>query len=70
MRGTVGKLEKSTFQRYQDYANWSLDRKVMVPGTRVVQAVFLHFFGEDSSQAGDVIGEPRVAHHSRICPLS
>ena len=41
MHGTVGNLEKSTFQRYKVCANRSLDRKVMAPGSRGVGAVFL-----------------------------
>ena len=69
MRGIFGKLEKSTFQQYQVYANWSLIRKVMGPGSKVVQEVFLHFSGEDSGQTGDVTGELRVACRSRSCPL-
>ena len=36
MQGIVGKLEKSTFQQYKVCVNWSLDGKVMSPGSRVV----------------------------------
>uniref|UniRef100_A0A2N9EZU0 Uncharacterized protein n=1 Tax=Fagus sylvatica TaxID=28930 RepID=A0A2N9EZU0_FAGSY len=50
IRGTVGNLEKSTFQRYKVCMNWSLDGKVITPGSRGVRAVFLHFSGEDSDQ--------------------
>jgi hypothetical protein len=70
MRGTVGKLEKSTFQRYKVCANRSSDGKVMAPGSRGVRAVFLRFSGEDSGQTGDATGEPRVASRSRSCSLS
>jgi hypothetical protein len=42
----------------------------MAPGSRGVQAVFLHFSGEDFSQTGDVFGELRVACHSRSCSIS
>ena len=70
MHGTVGKLEKSTFQRYQVCANQSLDGKVMAPGSRGIRVVFLRFSGKDSGQTGDVACEPRVARRSRSCPLS
>ena len=36
IQDTVGKLEKSTFQRYKVCANRSSDGKVMAPGSRVV----------------------------------
>ena len=48
MLGTVGKLEKSTFQRYQVCANWNFFGRVMAPGSGSVQAIFLRFSGEDS----------------------
>ena len=70
MRGTVGKLEKSTFQRYQVFMNRSLNKKVMAPGSRGVWDVFLRFSDEDSSQTGDVTGEPRVACRNWSCSLS
>ena len=70
MRGIIGKLEKSTFQQYKVYANWSSNGKVMAPGSRGVGAVFLRFSSEDSSQMGDATGEPRVASRSRSCILS
>uniref|UniRef100_A0A2N9I2M3 Uncharacterized protein n=1 Tax=Fagus sylvatica TaxID=28930 RepID=A0A2N9I2M3_FAGSY len=57
--GYLGKLEKSTFQRYKVCANQSSDGKVMAPESRGVQVVFLHFSGE-----------PRVASRSRSCSLS
>jgi hypothetical protein len=41
MRGTVGNLEKFTFQQYKVCANRSSNRKVMAPGSRGVGAVFL-----------------------------
>ena len=64
MQGIVGKLEKSTFQQYKVCVNWSLDGKVMSPGSRVVRAIFLHFSGEVSGETGDATGEPRVASRS------
>jgi hypothetical protein len=70
MRGTIGKLEKSTFQRYQVCANRSSVGKVMALGSRGVRAIFLHFSGEDSGQTRDVPGEPRVVRRSRSCTLS
>ena len=36
----------------------------MAPGSRGVGAVFVHFSDADSGQTGDVLGEPRVPHHS------
>jgi hypothetical protein len=69
-RYTVGKLDKSTFQKYKFYANRSSDEKFMAPGSRVVRAVFLHFSSEDSGQMGDATGEPRVAFCSWSCSLS
>ena len=70
MQGTVGKLEKYTFQRYKVYTNRSLNGKVMVPGSWVIRAIFSHFSGEDSDQTGDANGEPRVASRSWSCSLS
>ena len=70
MYGTIGNLEKYTFQRYQVFTNRSSVRKVMALGSRGVRAVFLRFSGEDSGQTGDVTGEPRVAHHNQSCTLS
>ena len=70
MRGTVGKLEKPTFQRYQVFINRSSIGKIMAPRSRGVRAVFLCFSGEDSGQIGDVIGELRVARRSWSFPLS
>jgi hypothetical protein len=64
MRGTVGNLEKSTFQRYKVCMNRSSNGKVMAPGSRGVRVVFLRFSGEDSSQMGDATGEPRVTSRS------
>ena len=70
MHGTVGKLEKSTFQRYKFYVNRSSDGNVMAPRSWDVRAVFPLFFGEDSGQTGDASGEPRVVSRSRSCSLS
>jgi hypothetical protein len=70
MRGTVGKIEKSTFQQYQVHANRSSVGKVMALGSRGVRAAFLRFSNRDSDQTGDVTGEPRVARCSRSCTLS
>ena len=70
MRGTFGKLEKSTFQRYKVYMNRSLDGKVMALESWVFRAIFSHFSDEDSGQIGDATGELRVASHSRSCSLS
>ena len=70
MRGTVGNLEKYTFQRYKVYTNRSLDGKVMAHGIRGVRAIFLRFFGEDSGQTGVATGKPRVASCSWSCSLS
>ena len=70
MQGTVGKLEKSTFQRYKFYVNRSSDGNVMAPRSWDVRAVFPLFFGEDSGQTGDASGEPRVVSRSRSCSLS
>jgi hypothetical protein len=70
MRGTVGNIEKSTFQQYQVCTNRSSVGKVMAPGSRRVRVVFLRFSGEDSGQTRDVAGEPRVAGRSWSCPLS
>jgi hypothetical protein len=36
----------------------------MAPGSRGVEAVFVHFSGEDSDQMGGAIGEPRVPRRS------
>jgi hypothetical protein len=70
MRDTVGKLGKSTFQRYNFCMNQSLDRKVMAPGSWGVRAVFSHFSGKDSGQTGDATGELRVVSCSWSCSLS
>ena len=70
MRDTIGKLEKSAFQRYQVCANRSTVGKVMAPRSRGVRAIFLRFSGEDSGQIGDVPGEPRVVRRSQSCTLS
>jgi hypothetical protein len=70
MRGTVGNLEKSTFQRYQVYTNRSSNEKIMAPGSRGVRAIFLRFSSEDSSQTGDATGKLRVACRSWSCSLS
>jgi hypothetical protein len=70
MKGTVRKLEKSTFQRYKVCVNRSSDGKVMALGSPGVRDVFLHFSDEDSNQTGDATGEPRVASRSRIYSLS
>ena len=70
MQHIVGKLSTSSFQRYKVYANRSSDKRVMAPGSRGVGAVFVHFSDEDSGQAGDAIGEPRVPRRSRSCYLS
>uniref|UniRef100_A0A2N9F0U6 Uncharacterized protein n=1 Tax=Fagus sylvatica TaxID=28930 RepID=A0A2N9F0U6_FAGSY len=70
MQNTVGKLGKSTFQRYKVRANRSLDERVMAPGSRGVWAVFSHFSGKDSDQMGDATGELRVASRSWSCNLS
>ena len=43
MHGTVGKLEKSTFQRYQACANRSSGEKVMAQGSRVFEQFFCVF---------------------------
>ena len=64
MHDTVGKLDKSSFQRYQFCVNRSSNGEVMVPGSRGVRVVFLHFFGEDSGQTRDDDGKPRVARCS------
>ena len=70
MRGTVGKFEKSNFQRYKVWTNRSLDGKVIALGSRGIRAVFLRFSGGDSGQTGDATGEPRVASRSQSCSLS
>jgi hypothetical protein len=70
MWGTVGNLEKSTFQQYKVCTNQSSDGKVMAPESWGVRAVFLRFFGGDSGQMGDATGEPRVASRSWSCSLS
>uniref|UniRef100_A0A2N9H6U9 Uncharacterized protein n=1 Tax=Fagus sylvatica TaxID=28930 RepID=A0A2N9H6U9_FAGSY len=64
MQHIVGKLSTSSFQRYKVYVNRSLDEGVMVPGSRGVGAIFVHFSDEDSGQTGDAIGEPRVPRRS------
>jgi hypothetical protein len=43
MWGTVGKLEKSTFQRYKFFMNRSSDEKFMAPGSRVSELFFRIF---------------------------
>ena len=70
MRGTVGNLEKSTFQQYTVCTNWSSDEKVMAPESWGIRVVFLHFSGGDFGQMGDATDEPRVASHSWSCSLS
>ena len=70
IQNTVGKPQKSTFQRYKLCTNQSLDRKVMAPGSRGVGAVFSCFSGKDSGQTGEATGEPRVASRSWSCSLS
>jgi hypothetical protein len=70
MQHTVGKLGKSTFQRYKVRVNRSSDERVMAPGSRGVWAVFSRFSGKDSGQMGDATGEPRVASRSWSCNLS
>ena len=52
MSGTVGNLEKSTFQRYKVRVNRSSDRKFMAPGSRVVRAVFRIFPMKISAKQG------------------
>ena len=42
----------------------------MAPGSRGVRVVFVHFSDEDSSQTGEVLGEPRVPRRSRSRYLS
>ena len=42
----------------------------MVSESQGAGAVFLRFSSEDSSQMGEVTGEPRVARHSWSCHLS
>jgi hypothetical protein len=70
MQHTIGNPQMSTFQRYKVFMNWSLDEKVMAPGSRGIEAVFSRFFGEDSGQTGEATGEPRVACCSWSCSLS
>ena len=70
MQHISGKLSMSTFQRYKVCANWSLDERVMAPGSWGVRAIFVCFSGEDSGQTGDVTSEPRVARRSWSCHLS
>ena len=36
----------------------------MAPGSRGVEAIFVHFSDEDSGQTGNAIGEPRVPRRS------
>ena len=50
--------------------NRSLDERVMAPGSRGVEAVFVHFSNEDSGQTGDAIGKSRVPRRSRSRYLS
>ena len=70
MHHIVRKLSTSSFQRYKVCANQNLDERVMTPGSRGVEAVFVHFSDEDSGQTGDVLGEPRVPRRSRSRYLS
>ena len=42
----------------------------MAPGSRGVEAVFVHSSDEDSGQTGDALGEPRVPRRSRSRYLS
>ena len=70
MQHLVGKLLTSTFQRYKVCANRSSDERVMAPRSWGVEAVFVHFSDEDSSQTGDALGEPRVPRRSRSRYLS
>ena len=65
MQHIVGKLSTSSFQQYKFCTNRSSDERVIAPGSRGVGAVFVHFSDKDSSQTGDVLGEPRVPHRSR-----
>ena len=41
----------------------------MALGSKGVRVVILRFSGEDFDQTEDVTSEPRVARHSRSCPL-
>ena len=70
IRGTVGNLEESTFQRYKVCMNRSSDGNVMALGSRGVRVVFLRFSGEDSSQTRDTTDKPRVTSRSQSCSLS
>uniref|UniRef100_A0A2N9HLL1 Uncharacterized protein n=1 Tax=Fagus sylvatica TaxID=28930 RepID=A0A2N9HLL1_FAGSY len=70
MQHIVGKLSTSTFQRYKVCMNQSLYERVMAPGSRGAEAVFVCFSGEDSGQTGDATGELRVARRSRSRHLS
>jgi hypothetical protein len=70
MRHTIGKLTKSTFQRYKVRANLSSDGKFMAPENRGVRVVFSRFSGEDSDQTGEATSESRVASRSWNCSLS
>ena len=70
MQHIVGKLAKSTFQRYKVCANRSLYGRVIAPRSWGVGAIFLHFSGEDSGQTGEAIYELRVATRSWSCSLS
>ena len=70
MQHIFGKLSMSTFQRYKFCVNRSSDERVMAPGSRGAEAVFVCFSGEDSGQTGDATGEPRVARLSRSRHLS
>ena len=44
MRGTFGKIEKSTLQRYQVCTNRSINENVMALGSKGVRVVFSAFF--------------------------
>jgi hypothetical protein len=50
--------------------NWSLDGRVMTPGSWGAGAIFVCFSGEDSGQTGHATGELRVARRSQSRHLS
>ena len=64
MQHIVEKLSTSIFQQYKVYVNWSLDERVMAPGSRGAIAVFVCFSGEDSGQTREATGESRVARRN------
>ena len=70
MQHIVGKISTSSFQRYKVCTNRSSDKRVMAPGSRGAEAVFVCFSGEDSGQTGDASGEPRVPRCNRSRYLS